>query len=104
MTIKYGLKELENEFGKLTFAEALRSYRLGEEMTQVQMAKLLKISKQSLNDLESGRTLPSIARAAEIAKTIQLVQSTYIKLAIQDHIDRARLNYEVTLQPKRPSK
>ena len=61
MSTKYGLKELEGEFGELTFGRLLKSHRLGEEMTQVQMAKLLKISKQSLNDLESGRTIPSIA-------------------------------------------
>ena len=61
MSTKYGLKELEAEFGELSFGRLLKSHRLGEEMTQVQMAKLLKISKQSLNDLESGRTIPSIA-------------------------------------------
>ena len=53
MSTKYGLKELEAEFGELTFGRLLRSHRMGEELSQVEMAKLLKISKQSLNDLES---------------------------------------------------
>lgn len=57
MSTKYGLKELEAEFGEVTFGRLLRSHRMGEELSQVEMAKLLKISKQSLNDLESGRTL-----------------------------------------------
>jgi putative transcriptional regulator len=98
MSTKYGLKELEKEFGTLTFGRLLRSHRLGEEMSQVQMAKLLKMSKQSLNDLESGRTLPSIARAAEIAKKIGLMEATLVELAIQDQIHRVKLNLHVTIE------
>ena len=104
MTIKYGLKELERDFGKLTFARALKAYRLGEEISQVDMAKFLKISKQSLNDLENGRTIPSIKRAAEIAKKIGRVESVYIELAIQDQIDKAKIDLKITLVPIKKSK
>ena len=98
MSTKYGLKELEAEFGELTFGRLLKSHRLGEEMSQVHMAKLLKISKQSLNDLESGRTIPSIARASEVAKKIGLMQATLVELAIQDQIRREKLNLVVTVE------
>lgn len=98
MSIKYGLKELEAEFGELTFGRLLKSHRLGEEMSQVQMAKLLKISKQSLNDLESGRTAPSIARASEVAKKTGLMEATLVELAIQDQIRREKLNLVVKVE------
>lgn len=98
MSTKYGLKELEAEFGVLTFGRLLKSHRLGEEMSQVQMAKLLKISKQSLNDLESERTIPSIARASEIAKKIGLMEATLVELAIQDQIRREKLNLIVKVE------
>ncbi len=100
MNIKSGTRELEKILGKLTFARVIRAYRLGEELSQVEMAKILKISKQSLNDLEKGRTLPSIERAADIAKKIGMMESMYVTYAIQDHINRAKLNYEVKLQEK----
>ena len=104
MSTKYGLKELEAEFGELTFGRLLKSHRLGEEMSQVQMAKLLKISKQSLNDLESGRTTPSIARASEIAKKIGLMEATLVELAIQDQIRREKLNLVVTVEESNKGK
>ncbi|OQW48168.1 MAG: hypothetical protein A4S09_13745 [Proteobacteria bacterium SG_bin7] len=104
MNTKYGLKELESEFGKLTFGRLLRSHRLGEELSQVQMAKLLKISKQSLNDLENGRTIPSISRASEIAKKIGLMEATLVELAIQDQIHREKLNLTVKVEGKTKSR
>lgn len=94
---KYTLQQLEKDFGNLTFGRLLRSHRLGEEISQVEMAKTLGISKQSLNDLESGRALPSVARAAEIAKKLDLVQATLVELAIQDQLDREKLNLKVRL-------
>lgn len=69
------------------------------------MAKLLKMSKQSLNDIESGRTLPSIARASEIAKKIGLMEATLVELAIQDQIRRENLNLVVKVEgPKGKSR
>lgn len=97
-TRKYGLKELETEFGELTFGRFLKSHRLGEEMSQVQMAKLLKLSKQSLNDLENERTIPSISRASAIAKKIGLMEATLVELAIQDQIRREKLNLIVKIE------
>lgn len=101
MTIKYGLKELENEFGVLTFGRLLKSHRLGEEMSQVEMAKFLGISKQSLNDLESGRTIVSISRAVEIAERLGLMTATLVELVIQDQIHRENLNFKVKIQDRR---
>ena len=61
------------------------------------MAKHLKISKQSLNDLENGRTIPTISRAAEVAKKIGLMEATLLELAIQDQIHREKLNLVVKI-------
>ena len=101
---KVGLKELEKEFGVLTFGRLLKSHRQGEGINQVQLAKLLGISKQSLNDLESGRTLPSIGRAAEIARKIGLMESTLVELANPDLIRRERLNLKVRVESKNKAK
>lgn len=104
MNTKYGLKELEAEFGELTFGRLLRSHRMGEELTQVEMAKLLKISKQSLNDLESGRTIPSISRAFEIAKKIGLMEATLVELAIQDQFRHEKMNLVVKVEGRKKIK
>lgn len=91
-TKRYGVKQLERDFGPLSFGRLLRSHRLGEGLSQVELAQKLNISKQSLNDLEAGRSLPSIARAAEIARKLQLMEASLVELAIQDQISREKLN------------
>ena len=98
--IKYGIKNLEKEFGRLTFAKVILSFRLCEEMTQVEMAKKLKISKQSLCDLEKGRRIPSFNRAARIAKVLGMSPQTFIQLAITDQLRKEKLNYKVEISSK----
>ena len=98
MTIKYGVREIEKLIGKLTFARLLKSHRLGEGLSQVEMARVLGISKQSLNDLEKERTIPSISRAVEIAKLIGLSKALLVELAIQDQIRREKLNFIVSIK------
>jgi DNA-binding XRE family transcriptional regulator len=104
-TKKIGVAEIEKEFGRLTFGRLLKSHRVGEELSQVDMAKKLGLSKQSLNDLENGRKIPSIRRAAQIAKKIGLLEDLVIQLALQDQADKEHINVriEVTSKSKRAS-
>jgi DNA-binding XRE family transcriptional regulator len=94
-TFKVGLAEIEKQFGPLTFGRLLKSHRLGEELTQVEMAKQLKMSKQSLNDLEHGRKVPSIRRAVEIARKIGVMQELVVQLVLQAQVSREKLRFIV---------
>lgn len=94
---KVGLVEIEKQFGALTFGRLLKSHRLGEELTQVEMAKLLKMSKQSLNDLEHGRKVPSIRRAVQIARKMEVMEELVVQLILQDHVRREKLNFTVSV-------
>lgn len=93
--IKVGLAEVEKKFGPLTFGRLLKSHRLGEELTQVEMAKQLKISKQSLNDLEHGRKVPSIRRAIEIARKMGVMEELVVQLVFQAQVSREKLKFTV---------
>lgn len=95
---KIGLREIEKKFGVLTFARLLKAHRLAEELSQVEMAKMLKLSKQSLNDLEQGRKIPSIRRALGIAKRIQILEELAVQLVLQDHIHRENLKFTVSVK------
>mgnify|MGYP005863090465 CR=1 FL=1 len=64
---EYGLEEIEKEHGPLTFGWALWSHRKCEDMIQKEFARLLGITPASLCDLERGRRIPSVKRAAGIA-------------------------------------
>ncbi|AGH95697.1 helix-turn-helix transcriptional regulator [Pseudobdellovibrio exovorus] len=91
------LSKMEKEFSPLTFGRLLKSHRLGEEMTQVELAKKLKISKQGLNDLEHGRKIPSLRRTIKIARRIGLLEDLLIQLVLQDQLRKEKLNFTVNL-------
>ena len=104
-TKKIGVAEIEKEYGPLTFARLLKSHREGEDLSQVEMAKRLGISRQSLNDLESGRKIPSIRRAINIAKTIGLLEDLMVQLVLQDQVNKENIKMRVTVKsaPKKAS-
>ncbi|MCP5008210.1 MAG: helix-turn-helix transcriptional regulator, partial [Planctomycetes bacterium] len=83
-TKNYGIKELENEFGPLTFGNALGSFRLGKGMSQKEFARFLGITPQSLCDLEKSRRIPSPGRAAKIAKKLKEPIAFWVQLSFQD--------------------
>lgn len=97
MSTEYGLKEMAKEYGPLTFGKALAAHRTGEEMSQKQFSKILDITPSSLCDLEKGRRIPSVRRAAKIARIIGMSEKTWVKLAIQDMIREANLEYNVSV-------
>ena len=101
-TKKYqiGIKQIEDAFGKVTFGRLLKSHRLAEDMTQVQLAKHLKVSKQNLNDLETGRKLPSLNRALKIAKKLNVVDEVVAQIVIQEQLDRENIHFTVKILKK----
>ena len=89
------LEELSG--GPLTLAKLLRSIRGGEAMTQVQFAKTLGISKQHLSHIENGRKVVSPERAARWASVLGFAESQFVRLALQDELERAGLHYAVSV-------
>jgi transcriptional regulator with XRE-family HTH domain len=96
-TKNYGIKELENDFGPLTFGNALESFRLGKGMTQKKFARLLSITPQSLCDLEKSRRIPSPGRAAKIAKKLREPMAFWVQLSFQDTIRKEELKLKVSV-------
>lgn len=87
--------DIEKKYGPLTFGNLLKAHRDGESLTQVAMAKKLKISKQALNDIESGRKIPSISRAVFLAKKIGILPELAVELILQDQLNREKLKMVV---------
>lgn len=99
ITKEYGTKDLERDYGPLTFGKALWAHRKSEEMSQKDFAAKLGISQQSLCDLEKGRRIPSAHRAAKIARKIGYPENLCVKLALQDELRKEDLNFTITLTP-----
>ena len=97
MSIKYSLKNLEKDYGSLTLADLLMIYREDREMTQIQMADKLGISKQKLCDFEKGRRLPSVKMVAKWAKKLKHPQAVWIQIVLQDQLRRDNLKLKVSI-------
>lgn len=50
----------------------LKAERIKNEMTQIQLANLVKVSRQTIISIETGRYIPSVLLALKIAKILNL--------------------------------
>ncbi|MCK5164453.1 MAG: helix-turn-helix transcriptional regulator [Desulfobacula sp.] len=91
----YGSKELERDYGPLTFGRALWAHRKCAEISQKDFAKILGMSSGSLCDMEKGRRIPTPKRAAKIARLIEQPEIVWIELALQDSLRDANLDYTI---------
>lgn len=94
----YGIADLEKRLGPFTMAMLLRSFRQSEEISQVDFAKKLKISKANLCDIEKGRKLVSLERAAKFARLLKDSEMLYVLVALEDQILAAHLKYQVFIK------
>ena len=90
---------LDRLIGKpLTLGGFIEAIRLGEEMTQVEFAELLGVSRSYLCDIEKGRKVVSPEKAREYAKKLGYSQSQFVRLAFQDQLTKMGMKYEVHLE------
>ena len=64
-------------------------------MSQAEFARLLGISKSHLSHIECGRKAVSPDRAARFARALHLSEAQFVRLALQDIVDRAGLPFKV---------
>ena len=95
---RYGTRDLEKDFGPVTFAKLLHAYRFTEELTQNELGKKIGgLSRGIICDYENGRRIPSPAKAAEIAGALGEIESYWVQVAVQDYLRQHDLNYKVKL-------
>ena len=91
-------KELEKDYGAVTFAKLLHTYRITVELTQNELGeKIGGLSRGIICDYENGRRIPSPAKAAEIAEALDEIKSYWVQIAVQDYLRQYNLNYKVKL-------
>lgn len=93
-----GIESLEAKFGPMTVGLFLKAIRESDDISQIDFAKRLKISRANLCDLEKERKLISPERAAKFARILKVPESALIRLALQDMLRAAHLNYQVQLK------
>lgn len=83
--------------GPVTLGRLIESIRLGEELSQADLAKKLKISRSHLNDIEKGNKAVSPKRAARFAKALGHSEERFVELSLQSLVDKAGLKLKVAV-------
>jgi transcriptional regulator with XRE-family HTH domain len=78
-----------------TFGGLLEAIRLGDELSQIDFAKKLKISRSQLCDIEKGRKKVSPERAARYAKLLGYSEISFVELALQDLLTESGMSFKV---------
>jgi len=91
-------KFLEKLAGELTLSSLITAIRQGEEMSQVEFAKLLGVSRQYLCDIEHDRRTISPKTAAAFAKKLGYSPHQFVRLCLQDMVNRDGLKLKIDVQ------
>lgn len=93
------MKFLEEAAGRpLTLNGMIESIRLGEEMSQKDFAKKLKISPAHLCDIEKGRKRIAPERAARFAQILGYSPQQFVRFALQGLLDEAGLKMKIDVK------
>jgi putative transcriptional regulator len=84
-----------NRTAELSLGDFLKNYRLAEDLTQDDLAKILQVSKQRISDIEKNRFNVSIKLCKRMAKSLDLPVEWLAKLALQDLIHREGITLKV---------
>jgi len=83
---------------KLSISNPILTIRECDGVSQAVFAKKLKITRQRLCDIEHGRSRIRPKLAAGFAKKLGYSESQFVRLVLQDILDRDDLDYKIELQ------
>lgn len=92
------LAATKDVWNKMTFGGLVRALRTSDEISQVELAKKLGVSKQFLSDVEHNRKDVGIAFAKKVASRLGYSIEPLLELLIRQQLKRQRLNYTVEIK------
>ncbi len=88
----------ESLHGPMTLGGMLWSIRMCDELSQTEFAQMLGVNRSHICDIEKGRKLVSPERAAAWAKILGYPDTVFVKLALQEQLDKAGVKMNVKVQ------
>ena len=92
------IEQLEKIFGYMTFGDMLQSLRKCDEITQVQLAKKMKMSRAMLCDIEKGRRKVNITKAKHFARVMGYSEDVFALHILEDLAHEAGYKVKITLE------
>jgi transcriptional regulator with XRE-family HTH domain len=69
-----------------------------DELSQTEFAEMLGVSRSHICDVEKGRKVVSPERAAKWAKILGYSDIQFVRLALQDQLDKAGVKMSVKVE------
>ena len=98
MSIKEANQVFEKVHGPFSFATFMLGIRTTLDLSQVEMAKKLGISKAALCEIEKGRTHVSPQSAVRYAKKAGFSESVALEACFQDQLRKAKIKKRVRIE------
>jgi transcriptional regulator with XRE-family HTH domain len=92
------LEATKDIWDKMTFGGLVRALRTSDEISQIELAKKLGVSKQFLSDIEHNRKDVGISFAKKVASILGYSIEPLLELLIKQQLKRQRLNYTVEIK------
>ena len=75
--------------------QQIRELRISRRMSQVELAKALSVTKQSVSNWENDNIQPSVEMLIKIAKVFSVSTDYLLGLETEDYVDVSGLSNEV---------
>src|SRR5262245_50772765 len=90
--------------GPLTLGGTIQAVRTCDEVSQVELATRVRLSRQYRCDIEKGRRSVSRDLAVRLAQALGYPQALFVRLALQDQLNAAGVKMTVSVEPIRRSR
>ena len=84
--------------GPLSFGRLVEATRVCDEISQVELAKRVGVSRAYICDIEKGRRSVSPELAAQFAKELGYSVNQFVALAVEDQLKKAGFAVKVKLE------
>jgi len=99
MSTKTSSQKFNEEFGPFSFGEIFKSHREADELSQTTVARMLKVSRQNICDLEKGRWMPSAELVEKFAKKLGYSPTVFLKYYFEEVLKKQKLGkYKVEIK------
>ena len=92
------LEATKDLWEEMSFGSLVRSLRLSDEVSQVDLAQKVGVSKQFLSDVENNRKEVGIPFAKKISDALGYSIEPLVELLIRDQLRKQDLDYIVELK------
>ncbi len=82
----------------LSFGRMIESIRKCTEISQVELAKKMNISKAHLCDIEKGRRTTTLSRAVQFAKVLGYPSTVFVAIVLEDQAREVGLKIKITVE------